>query len=72
MFSKDIRYILPDFHFMFIDRYEIHIQVFIDFIQPVFIIFDPHLLKNNRNEVRETTVPNAFIFELFKFSDSLI
>ena len=28
MFSKDTRYILPKFHFMIFDRYEIHIQGF--------------------------------------------
>ena len=30
MFSKDIWYILPDFHFMIFDSYEIHIQAFVD------------------------------------------
>ena len=32
MFSKDIRYILPNFYFMFFDRYEMHIQALGDFI----------------------------------------
>ena len=32
MFSEYIWYILPKFHFMFFDRYDIHIQAFADFI----------------------------------------
>ena len=28
MFSEDVRYTLPHFHFIFFDRYEIHIQYF--------------------------------------------
>ena len=36
---------LPNFHFMCFDRYEIHIQAFLDFINGKFIIFYPHLHK---------------------------
>ena len=38
MFLEDIRYILPNSHFMLSDRYEIHIQDFWDFIKRIFII----------------------------------
>ena len=36
---------LPDFHFMFFDRYEIHIQAFANVFYGQFIIFNPHLHK---------------------------
>ena len=36
MFSRDILYILPNSHFMFVDGYEIHIQAFLDFINGFF------------------------------------
>ena len=39
MFSKDIWYILPNFHFMFLNRYGIHIQDLGDFIKRIVIIF---------------------------------
>ena len=35
MFSKNICYILPNFHFMFFDRYYSHIQYFQDFIKRI-------------------------------------
>ena len=38
MLPKDIRYILPNSHFMFSDRYEIHIQDFEDFIRLVMAL----------------------------------
>ena len=37
---------LPNFYFMFFDRYEIHIQAFLDCVKPIFMFFsDPHLHK---------------------------
>ena len=45
MFSKDIWYILPKTFHEF-DRYEIHIQAFLDFINGKLIISVPHLHKN--------------------------
>ena len=43
MFPEDIWYILPNFHFMFFDRYEIHIQAFVDFIYANLSFFEPRL-----------------------------
>ena len=45
MFPKDIRYILPNVHFMIFDRYEIHIQSFVHLFNGKLIISDPHLRK---------------------------
>ena len=46
LFSEDILYILQNFHFMLFDRYEIHIEAFLDFINGNFLSFsDPHLHK---------------------------
>ena len=39
MVPEDIWHILPNFHFMVFDRYEIHIQAFVDSINGKFIIF---------------------------------
>ena len=36
---------IPHLHFMFFDRYETHIQAFVDFINGKLIIFSPHLHK---------------------------
>ena len=36
---------LPSLYFMFFDRYEMHIQAFVDFMNGKLIIFNPHLRK---------------------------
>ncbi len=45
MFSEDVWYRLPKFHLMFADRYEIHIQAFVEFINGNLSFPDPHLHK---------------------------
>ena len=37
---------LSNSHFMFFDRYEIHIPAFLDFIKPIFIIFRSSASQN--------------------------
>ena len=37
---------LSNFHFMFFDRYEIHIQAFVDFIKGELIIFQSSSPRN--------------------------
>ena len=39
MFPEDIWYILPNPHLMFFDRYEIHIQASVHFIDGKLIMF---------------------------------
>ena len=45
MLSKDIWYMLANCHFMFFDRYEIHIQAFGDVCYGKISFPDPHLRK---------------------------
>ena len=71
MFPEDIWYILPTFHFMFFDRYEIHIQVFVHFINGELIIFNPHLHKDIlRNIYSEWNIKpifqNIFLKQIFQ------
>ena len=43
MFPEEIWYIVPTCHFMFSDRYEIHIQAFVDLLMEDLSFSDPHL-----------------------------
>ena len=69
------------FH-VFYDRYEMHIQAFLDFINRKFIMFDPHLdktyLKNIYSKFSQKTggtkhmVPRTYIFDKFQKNESQI
>ena len=63
--SKRVPYLkirnLPNFHFMFFDRYEIHIQAFVDFINGKLIIF--------RSSSSQNIICKFNIFKISKFQD---
>ena len=76
MFPEDIWYILPTFHFMFFDRYEIHIQAFLLFINGKLIIcqssspqnyFQNMYSENTRNSTIKSNelVPRTYRFRTF-------
>ena len=51
---------LPNFHFMFFDRYEIHIQAFVHSINENELFFDPHLHKTiSRICIQNSTQKNG-------------
>ena len=87
MFPEDISYILPNFHFMFFDRYVIHIQAFVDFINGQLIIFRSsspqnyaqniyahfHNKKTGKHDTHRThLVPMTYIFLNFVFLSPML
>ena len=52
---------------MFSDRYEIHIQAFVDFIKPIFMFFfDPHLRLFKISKFHSFTISKFQDFEISK------
>ena len=49
-------------YFMLFDRYEIHIQAFVDFINGKLIIFNPHLHKTILRNIYSKNI-NTHIFQ---------
>ena len=61
MFSEDIWYILPNFHSVFFDKYEIHIQVFVDLINGKIMLFRSSSPQNIRTNDALNSSTNRYM-----------
>ena len=77
MFSKYIRYILPNSHSCFFDRYQIHIQAFWDFISTtlhhfpilIFVTYNKEWGNRSFKKIHMTFISKKSIFRILRYEN---